>query len=64
MMQPLLLLALPHENADDLLLIDELALHYTGVGKVNAAITATKLLSQASSPQLVINAGSAGSHTL
>ena len=64
MMQPLLLLALPHENADNLLLIDELALHYTGVGKVNAAIAATKLLSQATSPQLVINAGSAGSHTL
>jgi len=63
MSQPLLLLALPHENADDLLLMEGLALHYTGVGKVNAAITATKLLSQ-STPRLVINAGSAGSHTL
>jgi adenosylhomocysteine nucleosidase len=62
--QTLLVMALPQENAggrfngmaDDLL--------YTGVGKINATLALnTALHSQGSNKPLVINVGSAGSHT-
>lgn len=59
----LLILALPQENAGDLLASHGIDLHYTGVGKVNAALKLTELLLRCEQPQLVINAGSAGSHT-
>lgn len=64
MSKPLLVLALPQENADKRLDALGLEILYTGVGKVNAAIALTRRLAQAPIPSLVINAGSAGSHTL
>ena len=39
-------------------------IHYTGVGKVNAAIKATQVISQIDNNSLVINYGSAGSNSL
>lgn len=64
MSAPLLVLALPQENANQRL--DELGMEilYTGVGKVNAAIALMHRLAQAPRPSLIINAGSAGSHTV
>jgi adenosylhomocysteine nucleosidase len=51
---------LPSEN-----LPDNVEIHYTGVGKVNAAIKATSVLSVKDSRNtLVINYGSAGSNVL
>lgn len=64
MSKPLLVLALPQENANNRL--DQLGLEilYTGAGKVNAAIALMQRLAQQPRPSLVINAGSAGSQTL
>ncbi len=59
----LLVLALPQENADGR--FDDLGLPilYTGVGKVNAAMSLTAALHTHGSAATVINLGSAGSHT-
>lgn len=64
MSKPLLVLALPQENANNRL--DDLGLEilYTGVGKVNATLTLMRRLAQGAAPSLIINAGSAGSHSL
>ena len=64
MSNPLLVLALPQENANNRL--DDLGLEilYTGVGKVNATLALMRRLAQGTAPSLIINAGSAGSHTL
>lgn len=59
----LLVLALPQENADNLL--GELGheMLYTGVGKVNAALQLSKaLVGRQPEDWLVVNLGSAGSH--
>lgn len=58
----LLALALPHENADDLLGAHGHELLYTGVGKVNAALALTHALAtREREGLLVVNLGSAGS---
>jgi adenosylhomocysteine nucleosidase len=59
----LLVLALEQENHDHRLspLADEVI--YTGVGKVNATLALTRALSGRADMPLVINVGSAGSHS-
>lgn len=58
----LLAVALPHENADDLLARHGHELLYTGVGKVNAALALTHALATRDRDNLmVVNLGSAGS---
>lgn len=58
----LLAVALPHENADDLLSAHGHELLYTGVGKVNAALALTQALAtRACDDLVVVNLGSAGS---
>lgn len=64
MSKPLLVLALPQENANNRLDSLNLEILYTGVGKVNATLTLMRRLAQGAVPSLIINAGSAGSHTL
>lgn len=64
MSKPLLVLALPQENAGHRLDALGLEILYTGVGKVNATLTLMRRLAQGPLPRLVINAGSAGSQTL
>ena len=64
MSKPLLVLALAQENANNRLDSLGFEILYTGVGKVNAAIALMQRLAQGDTPSLVINAGSAGSHTL
>lgn len=60
----LLVMALALENHQQHLdtLVDEVI--YTGVGKVNAALTLSRHLARLDEMPLVINAGSAGSHSL
>lgn len=64
MSKPLLVLALPQENANNRLDSLNLEILYTGVGKVNATLALMRRLAQGAAPSLIINAGSAGSHTL
>ena len=64
MSKPLLVLALPQENANNRLDSLNLEILYTGVGKVNATLALMRRLAQGAVPSLIINAGSAGSHTL
>lgn len=61
--QVLLVLALEQENHQQQLnaFADEVL--YTGVGKVNAALHLSRKLAGMPAPRLVINVGSAGSHT-
>lgn len=60
----LLVVALPHENADNLLSAHGHELLYTGVGKVNATLALTRALAARDHDGLiVINLGSAGSRT-
>lgn len=63
MSKPLLVLALPQENANNRLDSLNLEILYTGVGKVNATLALMRRLAQGAAPSLIINAGSAGSHT-
>ena len=60
----LLALALPQENADGRFDDLDLPILYTGVGKVNAAMSLTAALHEYGTSATVINLGSAGSHTL
>lgn len=58
----LLAVALPHENADNLLAAHGHELLYTGVGKVNATLSLTAALATRDRDNLmVVNLGSAGS---
>lgn len=60
----LLTVALPHENADDLLSAHGHELLYTGVGKVNATLALARALATRDHDGLiVVNLGSAGSRT-
>lgn len=55
----LLIMALPGESKG-LFEGQNIAVHYSGIGKVNAAFTATNLINKYS-PKIVINLGTAGS---
>lgn len=60
----LLAVALPHENADNLLSAHGHELLYTGVGKVNATLALARALAGCDHDGLtVVNLGSAGSRT-
>lgn len=58
----LLVMALPQENAGNLLEQFGLPILYTGVGKINAAMRLGEILSRSNEEYIVINLGSAGSH--
>lgn len=63
-MKHILFVALSSELPKELV-PDEIEVHYTGVGKVNAAIKATEVLKDLDpTDTIVINYGSAGGHTV